>query len=123
MSQRRISPFGLLFTLLALMAQLASGAAVLRTEAVATLANATIICHADETSDQAPPTQHHPADCLICPLCVSLSAPAFSLTVHPTLPTPRVMVVARSVVLPPATAPPAIVVLAARSRGPPTILT
>ena len=123
MSQRRISPLGLLFTLLALLAQLASGAIVPRMEVVTALGDATTICHTDETSDRAPPVPHHPADCPICPLCVSLSAPAFALTAHPTLPTPRVIVVARSVVLPPATAPPAIVVLAARPRGPPTILT
>jgi hypothetical protein len=123
MSQCRISRLGLLFTLLALMAQLASGAAVPRTEAVATLTNAATICHADETSDQAPPAQHHPASCPICPLCVSLSAPALALAIHPALPTPSVIIAACSVVLPPATAPPAIDVLAARPRGPPAILT
>jgi hypothetical protein len=123
MSQRRIFRPGLLFTLLAILAQLASGTAVQRTETLASLANATTICHSDETSDQAPVAPRHPADCPICPLCVPLSAPGIALTVQVALPAPRVMVIARSVVLPPATAPPAIVVSAARPRGPPTILT
>jgi hypothetical protein len=122
MSQRRNSPLGLLFTLLALVAQLASGAIVPRMEAVAAIADATTICHAHETSDEAPPAPHNPPACPICPLCVSLSGAAFALTPHRTLPTPRVVVVAPAVVLPPATAPPTTVVLAARPRGPPTIL-
>src|SRR5579864_2942070 len=123
MSQRRILGPGLLFTLLALMAQLASGAVVQRTEAIASLANAVTLCHSDNPSGEAPSAPHHPADCPICPLCVPLSAPTLALTVQPVLPVPRLVVVARSVVLPPATAPPAIVVSAARPRGPPAILT
>jgi hypothetical protein len=116
MSQHRNSPLGMLFALLALVGQLISGAAMVRTEPAATLANATTICHADDTSDETPPIQHHPSDCPICPLCVSLSAPV-ALTARPPLPTPRVVMVA------PATAPPSsIVVLAARPRGPPTVL-
>jgi hypothetical protein len=123
MSQRRPSHFGLMFTLLALIAQLASGAAVLRTQVAATLANVTVICHADETSDPAPTVPHNPAECPICPLCVSLSSPAVALMAHPALPTPRAVVVASVVVLPPPTAPPSTVVLAAQPRGPPISLT
>lgn len=123
MSQRRIFSFGLLFTLLALAAQLASGAVVPRIEAATALAYASTICHVDGTSDQTLPAPHHPADCPICPLCTSFSSPAFSLAAHPVLPAPReVAVVAASVVPPPATAPPTLVALAARPRGPPTIL-
>jgi len=122
MRLHRTSASGLLLALLALAMQLAFGAVVPRIEIASTLAGATAICHADETSDQAPPAPHHPADCPICPLCVSLSGPAFALTAHPALPTPRVVMVAPAVVLPPATAPPSTVVLAARPRGPPTIL-
>ena len=123
MSQRRPSRLGLMFTLLALVAQLASGAAVLRIQAAAALANVTVLCHADETSDQAPAVPHSPADCPICPLCVALSAPAFALMTRPELPLPRVFVVASAVVLPPPTAPPSTIVLAARPRGPPVSLT
>jgi len=123
MIQRRISPLGLLFTLLALMAQLGSGAVVPRMEVMTALGDVTAICHADETSDQAPPVPHHPADCPICPLCVSLSAAAFAIMADPVLPTPRLVIVAPAVILPPATAPPATLVLAARPRGPPALLT
>jgi hypothetical protein len=123
MAPHRISASGLLLALLALTMQLAFGAAVPRFEVAAALAGATTICHADETSDSAPPAPHHPADCPICPLCASLSAAAFALSVPAALPVPRVVAVARAAVLPPSTAPPAIVVLAARPRGPPAILT
>jgi hypothetical protein len=123
MSQRRVSTFGLLFTLLALVAKLASLTVVPRTDGVAALADASTICHVDETTDQAPTAPHHPADCPLCPLCVSVSAPAFALAADPVLPTPPVVAVAAAVVLPPATAPPVTVVLAARPRGPPNILT
>jgi hypothetical protein len=122
MSHRRISASGLLLAMLALIARLASGAVVPRTEAVAAIAEATTICHAQETSGEAPPTPHNPPDCPICPLCLSLSGPGFVLTAHPALPAPRMVVVAPAVVLPSATAPPATVVLAARPRGPPIIL-
>jgi hypothetical protein len=123
MSQRRVSTFGLLFALLALVAQLASSIVVPRTDSVAALADASTICHVDETTDQAPTAPHHPADCPLCPLCVSVSAPAFAPAADPVLPTPRVVAVAPAAVLPPATAPPATIILAARPRGPPTILT
>lgn len=123
MTQRRTSHLGLMFTLLALMAQLASGAALLPVPVAAALANVTVICHADETSDEAPAVPHNPADCPICPVCVSLSAPAYALMTHPVLPPPRVVVVAPPVVLPPPTAPPSAAVLAAQPRGPPIRLT
>jgi hypothetical protein len=123
MRLHRTSASGLLLALLALAMQLAFGSVVPRLEIASALAGATTICHADETSGEAPPTPHNPADCPICPLCVSLSGPALALTTHPPLPTPHMVVVAPVVVLPPATAPPATVVLAARPRGPPIILT
>jgi hypothetical protein len=123
MRPHRTSASGLLLALLALTMQLAFGAVVPRFEVASALAGAMAICHADETSDQAPPAPHHPTDCPICPLCVSLSAAAFALSARAALPAPRVVVVARAAVLPPAIAPPAIVVFAARPRGPPAILT
>jgi hypothetical protein len=123
MRLHRTSASGLLLALLALAMQLAFGAVIPRIAIASALAGATAICHADETPDEAPPTPHNPADCPICPLCVALSGPAFALTTHQALPTPRVVVVAPAVVLPPATAPPSTVELAARPRGPPTILT
>jgi hypothetical protein len=128
MSHRRTFASGLLFALLALVAQLAAGATVphmtnLGIADLAVIADATTICHAHETSDQAPVPPHNPTDCPICPLCVSLSAAAFAIAADPALPTPRIINVAPTVILPPATAPPAILVLAARPRGPPAILT
>lgn len=123
MSQRRISAAGLLFALLALVVQVASGATVPRVAALAAIADATTFCHLHETSGQGPAKPHNPADCPICPLCVSLTAPAFAIMADPVLPMPRVIVVAPTVILPPATAPPATVVLAKRPRGPPAILT
>jgi hypothetical protein len=123
MSQRRTSATGLFFALLALVMQLASGATVPRMEALAALAGAATICHAHETSDEAPRSPHAPADCLFCPLCVSLSAPALANSASPLLPAPPMVVVARAAVLPPSTAPPTVVVLAAQPRGPPHILT
>ncbi len=128
MNHRRTFASGLFFALLALVAQLAAGATVLNMTIfgmadLAAIADATTICHAHETSDQAPATPHNPADCPICPLCVSLSAAAFAIMADPVLPTPRLVIVAPAVILPPATAPPATLVLAARPRGPPALLT
>jgi hypothetical protein len=123
MKPHRTSASGLLLTLLALTMQLAFGAVLPRFEVASARAVVTTICHADETSDPAPPAPHHPPDCPICPFCASLSAPAFALSVCAAQPAPRVVVVARAVVLPPATARPTKVALAARPRGPPTILT
>jgi hypothetical protein len=123
MRLHRTSAPGLLLALLALAMQLAFGAVVPKIAVASALAGAIAICHADETSDEAPPTPHNPADCPICPLCMALSGPVLALTTHQALPTPRVVVVAPAVILPPATAPPSTVVLAARPRGPPAILT
>ena len=122
MNHRRTSASGLLFAVLALVAQLASGATVPRMADQAAIADATTICHAHETSDQAPAAPHNPADCPICPLCISLSGTAFAITADPVLPTPRSIEVAPTIILPPATAPPSIPVLAQKPRGPPAVL-
>jgi hypothetical protein len=122
MNHRCTSGSGLFFALLALVAQLVSGAAMPRMEALAVIAGATTICHAHETSDEAPASPHSPSDCLFCPLCVSLSAPALATMALPQLPRPLMVVVARAAILPPSTAPPITVVLAARPRGPPNFL-
>jgi hypothetical protein len=128
MSHRRTSASGLLFALLALVAQLVSGATIphltsLGMTELAVIADATTICHAHESSDQAPAPPHNPEDCQVCPLCASLSGGAFAIAADPVLPTPRIILVAPTVILPPATAPPAVLVLAAQPRGPPAILT
>ena len=123
MRPRDISAFGRFLALLALTGQLVLGAAITRFDPLAALTDLTTICHGHETSDKAPPAPHSPAGCLICPFCVSLSAPALAiLTPLPEL-TPPGIGVARGAVTPPATAPPAIIVIAARPRGPPAILT
>jgi hypothetical protein len=128
MSQRRTSASGLFFALLALVTQLAFGATVPNVEAtqisaLVAVANATTICHAHEPSDQTPSAPHNPADCAICPLCGSLSVPALAIAFGPVLPRPRITVAAPAVILPPATAPPAIRVQAHKPRAPPAFLT
>lgn len=120
MSQRRILAFGLILALLALVMQPAANSVVPRIDAVAALNDATEICHVRGTPDQTPPAPHSPPDCLVCPLCVSLS-PTVAIPVHAVLPAPRTLVVARAVAPPPA-APPSATVPAERSRDPPTTL-
>ena len=104
------------------MAQLVFGAGVPRPGIVEAWGSAAAICHAADTSDDTPPVPHHPPDCLVCRLCISLAAPAFALPTGSVLPAPHVVAIPRAAILPPATAPPVAVTLAARPRGPPGIL-
>ncbi len=120
MIRPRAPRFGLLAALLALAAQLAFGAAV--PHPALGEPGFGIICHAgqDEGSLPARPG-HHAPDCAICPLCLSLTAPAPTLGETPFVPVPRVRATLSPVVLPPATGPPAFAVAAAQPRGPPTL--
>ncbi len=124
MLNRRLPLHGLLAVLLALVVQLGVGATVPRSDPGAIIAGDEAICHAQangpgNTPDR-PPT--HPADCLVCPLCVALHAASATL-VPPEVALSRttVMVVLRSELPPPSTAPPSRHRPASQPRAPPTI--
>ena len=108
---------GVVLALLAVMAQLTTAAAV--PPSTLSLADATVLCqHDGDTRAPAAPT-HPPADCLLCFICHSALSPVGMVTAAPVVPPPSVVWIERSVVLPPATAPPPRISLAARPRGPP----
>ena len=112
--------FGLFLALLAITAQLTLAVAV--PASTVSLADVTVICQHDGNAS-APPGHPAPAhstlDCLLCVFCHHLGGPAGLVAASPRLPTPVIAQVARSVVLPPSTAPPRRIALAARPRGPP----
>jgi len=110
MSNRRLPSHGLLAVLLALMAQLAIGASVPRSDPVAAIAGVDAICHTidDSSGTPAAPAPMHPLDCPVCPFCIALHAPAVALvSPGPALTPPEAMVVLRGELPPPSTAPPA----------------
>ncbi|MGA3399610.1 MAG: DUF2946 family protein [Acetobacteraceae bacterium] len=122
MTRHRIPVSGLFLTLLALVAQLAFGAVVPRPEVALVLDQVGVVCHAAARSDGMPPPSHHhhTPDCMLCPLCVSLTTPGIVLPgAAPHPPLPRVAVFHRPGLPPPATAPPVAAVLSAQPRGPP----
>ncbi|HEY8289360.1 MAG TPA: DUF2946 family protein [Acetobacteraceae bacterium] len=121
MRLRRISPLGLLFTLLALSVQLAAGAVVPPAQAMQSLAVAGTICHTgDNPADQAPSTPHHPANCLLCPVCGTLASHVAPLPLDaPLLPPPSRRAIALQSPPPPATAPPLPSRSNAQPRAPP----
>jgi hypothetical protein len=109
MLSRRFHLPGLFAVLLALMAQLGAGATVPRFDPIALLTGAETLCHAD--GDQGgPPSQSpgHPTDCLVCPLCAALHAPATPLIAAGlSLTPPSLRTERRAELPPPSTAPPA----------------
>ena len=111
---------GLFLALLALVAQLTMAAAV--PASALSLADVAVLCQHDGNPSGPPVPAHQAPDCLLCFFCHSASGPLGLLAAPPILPTPTTTKVARSVVLPPATAPPLRVVLAARPRGPPILV-
>jgi hypothetical protein len=111
---------GLFVALLAIVAQLTMAAAV--PAAAASLADVAVLCHHDSGSDAPPAPAHQAPDCLVCFFCHGATGPAGLVATPPALPTPRSIIVARVVVLPPATAPPLRIALAARPRGPPILV-
>jgi hypothetical protein len=119
MIHRRISASGLFLVLLALMAQLALVAVEPRSLVNSALNANTSICHVGGQSDEAP-TPRDLADCLLCPLRVSLTDNSFTLPVEQTAPPDRGTLVAREAIPPQAPAPPDAI--AARPRGPPFLL-
>ena len=121
MLNRRLTWYGLLAVLLALMVQLGLGASAPRADLVV-IAGVESICHADEDSDGIPtPAPRHSPDCLICPLCLVLHNPAAPLVaLGPALAPPGGVVVHRGELPPPSTAPPAPHRPPSQPRAPPT---
>lgn len=108
---------GLFLALLAIMAQLTVAAAV--PLSTVSLADVTVLCQHDGGTDAPASPAHQSPECLLCFFCHNATGPAGLAVAAPELPAPAAVQVARAVVLPPATAPPPRVVLAARPRGPP----
>jgi hypothetical protein len=111
---------GLFLALLALVAQLTLAAAV--PAAAVSLASVAVLCQHDGSPNTPPAPAHQSPDCLLCFFCHSAPGPLGLLIAAPILPTPTTSKIERSVMLPPATAPPVRVVLAARPRGPPILV-
>jgi hypothetical protein len=110
--------FGLLAVLLALMAQLGSGATVPRIDPVAAAA---VLCHTDDSGNTPARGPNHPSDCPICPLCAPLYAQALALTSDAALPTPPIQAILRPELPPPSTAPPGLHRSPSQPRAPPTL--
>jgi hypothetical protein len=111
---------GLFLALLAIGTQLTLATAM--PASTVSLADVTVLCQHDGDSD-APRAPPHPSqDCLLCFFCHSAMGPAGLVATPPLVPMPSTIWVAFAVVLPPATAPPARVVLNARPRGPPAFV-
>jgi len=125
MRRSDIGPSGLLFALLALVAQLAFGAVVPNVELPLALHDAAIICQAP-SSDQGkiPPAQHHHVPVsAFCPLLwTALTAPTPLLaSAGPLLPLRTATLFHRPELPPPATAPPAVLFRIAQPRAPPIL--
>lgn len=111
---------GVFLALLALAAQLTMAAAV--PVAMVSLADMTVLCHHDGSSNAPPAPVHQTPACLLCFICHGATGPSGLLAAGPELPVPTTIPVARAAVLPPATAPPPRFVTAARPRGPPILV-
>jgi len=121
MLNRRFHLPGLFAMLLALMAQLGAGATAPRADPFALLTGAETLCHADDDPG-SPPLQSpgHPADCLVCPLCVALHAQAApQIAGGPSLTPPSLRAERRAELAPPSTAPPAPQRPPSQPRAPP----
>lgn len=117
---RRFRLSGLIAVLLALIAQLGGGASVPRIDPFRAIGAFQVLCRSDDggaAADQAP---GHPADCLVCPLCVALHSPPAMLGAG-SVPVPLPTAVFRRFVrvLPPSTAPPSSFWSASQPRAPP----
>jgi hypothetical protein len=122
MLNRRFHRYGFTLVLLALMAQLGVGASVPKAEFGAMIAGFDAICHAGDDSSGIPNPPKHGTDCLICPLCIALHAPAIGLLSTGVTLAPRaVIVVARTELPPPATAPPSLWPPSNQPRAPPAV--
>ncbi|MDR3531587.1 MAG: hypothetical protein P4L90_13670 [Rhodopila sp.] len=118
MLNRRFHLHGLFAVLLALMAQLGMGASVPRIDPIV---GAETLCHTtDDTGGTPSQAPVHPADCLICPLCIIHHAQPATLVSDVPSVTPPGLVGERRVELPPpSTAPPTAYRLPSQPRAPP----
>jgi hypothetical protein len=118
MLNRRFHLHGLFAVLLALMAQLGANASVPRIDPVAGVG---VLCHSeDATGGQPSHAPVHPADCPLCPLCIALHAPSVILASATTIPVPpAAVVVLKTELPPPSTAPPAPHRPPSQPRAPP----
>ena len=122
MLNRRVPLHGLLAVLLALMAQLGIGASVPRVDVFAQIVGAeAALCHAaDERGTNPSQPPNHPADCLVCPLCIAVHTAAATLICEGAVAMNRsVVVVLRPELPPPSTAPPIHHWLPSKPRAPP----
>jgi hypothetical protein len=110
---------GLFLTLLAIVAQLTLAVALPASSV--SLADVTVICQHEGNNDAPVAPAHPPRDCLLCFFCHNAPGSSGLIVAPPLPPVPALMSVALAVVLPPATAPPHRVVLAAHPRGPPLL--
>ena len=89
-ARHRLGSAGLVAALFALMVQIALGAIVPTPDPGAAIDSAQVLCHTggpnDDGSGSVPPL--HSPDCLVCPLCAALHAPAPVLGSGPIVPAP-----------------------------------
>jgi hypothetical protein len=107
----------LFLALLAIMAQLTVATAVPASSV--SLADVTVLCQHDGKSDAPAAPAHHTPDCSVCFFCHNVVGTAGLIATPPLLPIPAIAPVARAVVLPPATAPPAFHRAPSQPRAPP----
>lgn len=121
MLNRRVPLHGLLAVLLALMAQLGIGASVPRIDVFAQIVGVNALCHAaDERGANPSQPPIHPADCLVCPLCIAVHAPAAILIYERAVVMHRgIIAVLRPELPPPSTAPPSHHWPPSQPRAPP----
>jgi hypothetical protein len=122
MTARTLPFWRLLLTLLALAAQLAMGASVPSVAAFAVADGGVPICHGGEDPVDTP-APHHPADCVLCPLCIAMTGASAMLQASgPVVPAPRAVAIGLAAPPPPSTAPPAARRYAAQPRAPPSLV-
>jgi hypothetical protein len=108
MLKRLVSVLGPVAALLALMVQIGIGASVQRPDRLAQIIGVETLCHASDDAGGPPgPAPAHPFDCLFCPLCAALHAPAPTPVSGMPIPAaPAAGIGVRADLPPPSTAPP-----------------
>ncbi|WP_428490399.1 hypothetical protein [Rhodopila sp.] len=119
MLNRRFHPVGLFVVLLALMVQLGAGASVPRIDPVTGVA---VLCHAEHGGGRPSKAPLYPGDCLACSFCAALNGTGLVLVPvieHPLA--PAFVVVGRTALPPPSTAPPITDRAPGQPRAPPIL--